>query len=54
MMFGQASVSFVYIDGDHSYVGGMQDMRAWWSKLRPGGVLAGHDFDFKGGVVEKL
>jgi hypothetical protein len=42
------SVSFVYVDGDHSYAGAMRDVRAWWPKLRPGGVLAGHDFDFKG------
>lgn len=45
------SISFVFVDGDHSYVAAMQDMRAWWPKLRWGGVLAGHDFDFKGNVT---
>ena len=38
----------MYVDGDHSYVGAMQDMRFWWPKVRHGGVLAGHDYEFGG------
>lgn len=36
-------LDFVYLDGDHTTQGVMCDMLAWWPKLRPGGVLAGHD-----------
>lgn len=35
---------FVYIDGDHSYKGAKEDMVAWYPKVKPGGILCGHDF----------
>lgn len=34
----------VYVDGDHRYEAVLADCRAWWSKLQPQGLLAGHDF----------
>jgi hypothetical protein len=33
----------VFIDGGHHYEAVKKDL-AWWSKLKPGGVLAGHDY----------
>jgi len=38
-------VSFVYVDGDHSYYGVLRDIRNAWSKLIPGGIVAIHDMD---------
>jgi len=38
------SLDFVYIDARHDYCGVMEDMQAYWPKLRPGGIMAGHDF----------
>lgn len=38
------SVDLVYIDADHSYTGCIQDIHAWWSKLKSGAVCAFHDF----------
>lgn len=38
------SVDLVYIDADHSYVGCIQDIHAWWGKLKSGGVMAFHDY----------
>lgn len=38
------SLDIVYIDGAHSRVAFVEDVAAWRPKLRPGGVLAGHDF----------
>lgn len=35
---------FVYLDGDHRTEMVALDVRLWWPKIRPGGVLAGHDF----------
>lgn len=35
---------FVYIDADHTEEAVYNDLCAWWDKVRPGGVLAGHDY----------
>ena len=35
---------FVYLDAEHSYDAAAMDIRAWATKVRPGGVLAGHDY----------
>lgn len=39
------SLDFVFIDADHSYEGVVSDIEAWLPKLKPGGLLAGHDYD---------
>lgn len=38
-------IQFVYIDGDHSRMNVVADILAWWKRLMPGGILAGHDYD---------
>lgn len=38
------SLDFAFIDADHSYEGCSKDIAAWWPKIRPGGVLTGHDY----------
>ena len=43
--FQPGSVDFVFIDGDHSFAGVTADLDAWWSVLRVGGQLGGHDLD---------
>ena len=40
-----ASLDFVYIDGDHTYAGVKADILAWRPKLKPGAVIGGDDFD---------
>jgi predicted O-methyltransferase YrrM len=40
------SLDFVFIDADHTYKCVCQDIDAWLPKVRPGGVLAGHDYEF--------
>jgi len=42
--FEDGSLDLIYIDGDHSFNGVYGDLRAWYPKLRPGGVLSGHDY----------
>jgi glycosyltransferase involved in cell wall biosynthesis len=37
-------LDFVYLDADHSYEGVAADLRAWYPKIREGGVIAGHDY----------
>jgi hypothetical protein len=39
------ALDFVFIDADHSYEGCKADIEAWAPKIRPGGLLCGHDYD---------
>jgi hypothetical protein len=38
------SLDFVYVDARHDYCGATEDIQAYYPKLRPGGILAGHDY----------
>jgi len=40
----EASVDFIYIDGDHSRAAVLLDLQSWFSKLKKGGIMAGHDY----------
>lgn len=42
--FNDNTFDFIYIDGDHSYKAVNYDLNSWWSKVKPGGIVAGHDF----------
>lgn len=42
--FKDGWLDFVYIDGNHEEPYISQDIAAWEKKLRPGGILAGHDY----------
>ena len=42
--FDDYQCDFVFLDADHSYEGVMQDIVAWWPKVRRGGWLCGHDY----------
>ena len=47
---------YIYVDGDHtggdlstgSPDGGIRlDIRLWWPRMNPGGIFAGHDYNFE-------
>ncbi|MCF7763110.1 MAG: tetratricopeptide repeat protein [Verrucomicrobia bacterium] len=38
------SLDFCYLDGDHSLEGVREDLKHWMPKVKPGGILAGHDY----------
>lgn len=42
---GDQSLDFVFIDADHTYDAVKADIEAWWSKVKQGGLLSGHDYD---------
>ena len=42
--FTNGWLDFAYVDGDHRRAHVTYDLRAWWEKLKPGGILAGHDW----------
>jgi hypothetical protein len=42
--FEDGSLFFVFIDANHLYEGIALDIYAWKKKVKPGGILAGHDY----------
>lgn len=38
-----SSLDFVFIDADHTYKATLDDCRAYWPKIKSGGLLFGHD-----------
>lgn len=43
-LFEDASLDYVYIDGNHSHDAVQADLEAWWPKLKADGLLLGHDY----------
>jgi len=43
-LFNDQSVDAVYIDANHAYDFVKQDIEEWLPKIRPGGILGGHDY----------
>jgi predicted O-methyltransferase YrrM len=48
--FPDGSFDVIFIDGDHAYAAVVDDIRFWTPKLKPNGLLCGHDFTNKCGV----
>jgi hypothetical protein len=42
--FADKSLDFVYIDGDHCFEQVAADIAEWLPKIRPGGIISGHDY----------
>ena len=38
------SLDFAYVDARHDYASVLEDLEAWFPKVKPGGILAGHDY----------
>lgn len=43
-LFEDGSVDFCFVDADHDRPGVDNDLKAWWPKIRNGGIFAGHDW----------
>lgn len=46
--FDDESISFAYVDGDHSYDGVKADLACLWPKMKFGGVMAFDDYHRRG------
>lgn len=44
-IFADGTFDLVYIDANHGYADVLADIAAWRSKVKPGGIFAGHDFN---------
>ncbi len=42
--FEDCSLDFVYIDANHSYKHVTEDITEWSKKIKPGGIVSGHDY----------
>ena len=42
------NLDFVYIDGNHAYEYVKKDIEYWYPKVKPRGVIGGHDLDIQG------
>ena len=51
--FPDQCLDSVFIDAAHDYDNVKADVLAWLPKVRSGGILAGHDYDFNWPEVEK-
>jgi predicted O-methyltransferase YrrM len=45
--FEDNSLSFVFIDASHDYQSVKNDINAWYPKIKSGGTLAGHDWNYQ-------
>lgn len=54
--FEDNSLDFVYIDANHDFDFVMEDLISWSRKVRPGGVVSGHDYYHftNSGVIEAV
>lgn len=52
--FEDGSVDLIFVDGDHSHEGVRKDLFAWIPKLKPEGVMFGHDYHWFEGVRTAL
>ena len=43
-MFEDGTFDFVYIDANHTFIYIAEDINAWLPKVRPGGIISGHDY----------
>jgi len=47
-----ALFDLVYVDADHGYEATLGDIRAWLPGVKPGGIMAGHDYGTTHGGVK--
>ena len=47
LLVNDDELDFVYIDGGHDFLNVAQDIAIWSCKVRPGGIVFGHDYKFR-------
>lgn len=52
--FNDGSVDVLFIDAGHSYEAVKKDIEAWLPKMKPNGIIAGHDYNSWQGVKKAV
>ena len=52
--FKDGSVDCLFIDAGHSYEAVKKDIEAWLPKIKPNGIIAGHDYNSWAGVKKAV
>jgi hypothetical protein len=45
-LYDNKSLDFVFIDANHTYESVKEDILSWLPKIKNGGIIGGHDYDF--------
>ena len=55
-LFPDESIDFLHLDASHEYENVLNDIKAWYPKIKKGGIISGDDFDIKSwsGVVRAV
>lgn len=53
-LFRNSSISAIMIDGDHSYKGVMSDIKDYFYKVKPGGIISGDDYNVFEGTTRAV
>ncbi|KAI8114367.1 hypothetical protein M9434_002492 [Picochlorum sp. BPE23] len=43
-LLSKVELNFIYLDGLHTYDNLLRELHVYWKMLKPGGVIAGHDY----------
>jgi hypothetical protein len=46
-IFADGSMDLIFIDSAHDYESVVKDLAAWYPKLKPTGIFAGHDYPYE-------
>jgi hypothetical protein len=50
--FSNGSINYIMLDAGHSYESLMEDIKVWYNKVTPGGIISGDDYGVFGGVTQ--
>lgn len=54
-LFDDGTLDLVFLDSDHTFEHVSKEIRLWLPKVKPGGILCGHDYDqTQPGVVKAV
>ena len=45
--FPDGHFDWIYLDATHTYAEARRDLEAWYPKVRVGGLVSGHDYQFQ-------
>ena len=46
-LFPDGHFDWIYLDATHTYAEAKRDLEAWYPKVRTGGLVSGHDYQFQ-------